>query len=314
MSQLRGLECLATVVRHTDRDVRCAAIKVRLAAARRRGRYMLHTCLHAQWSANCGAMCRRDEARTRWQRSKCGATCCTGSGLALLARYYEAQGDLVAEGRHYAPCGQHHCGLKLLLQCGEAEVAAAIDVVGHARNNMLTHTLSEYLMGETDGAPKYPNHIYRLYLVLGKYQQAAKTAIVIARQQQARAHAICCNDRAAPAILSEAIRRLDDQRARVLQALWRLFLLLHSNTLAKRLAWRAVLTSCVIECQHAGLRKSAFEYASVLMRPEHLGLKLGLALGLGLRLRLRCGVREWRRKLMLLGPQAYLNHRYDGYY
>ena len=30
-----------------------------------------------------------------------------------------------------------------------------------------------------------------------------------------------------------------------------------------------ILTSCVIECHRAGLRGSAFEYASTLMRPEY---------------------------------------------
>ena len=30
-----------------------------------------------------------------------------------------------------------------------------------------------------------------------------------------------------------------------------------------------ILTSTVIECQRAGLKQSAFEFASMLMRPEH---------------------------------------------
>lgn len=61
---------------------------------------------------------------------------------------------------------------------------AAIAVVGKARNDMLTHTLIDFLMGETDGVPKDPNYIYRLYMALGSYSQAAKTAIIIAKQEQ----------------------------------------------------------------------------------------------------------------------------------
>jgi WD repeat-containing protein 19 len=30
-----------------------------------------------------------------------------------------------------------------------------------------------------------------------------------------------------------------------------------------------ILTSTVIECQRAGLKRSSFEYASMLMRPEY---------------------------------------------
>lgn len=52
-------------------------------------------------------------------------------------------------------------------QCGEREVEAAIDVVGRARNDLLTHMLIDFLMGETDGVPKDPNYIYRLYMALG---------------------------------------------------------------------------------------------------------------------------------------------------
>jgi len=39
-------------------------------------------------------------------------------------------------------------------------------------------------MGETDGVPKEPVFIFRLYMALGNYAQAAKTAIIIARQEQ----------------------------------------------------------------------------------------------------------------------------------
>lgn len=59
----------------------------------------------------------------------------------------------------------------MFLQCGKQEVDAAIAVVGKARNDMLTHTLIDFLMGETDGVPKDPNYIYRLYMALGNYSQ-----------------------------------------------------------------------------------------------------------------------------------------------
>ncbi len=32
-----------------------------------------------------------------------------------------------------------------------------------------------------------------------------------------------------------------------------------------------ILTSTVIECQRAGMKRTAFEYASMLMRPEYRG-------------------------------------------
>ena len=58
-------------------------------------------------------------------------------------------------------CAQYHKALKLFLNCGEREMDKAIDVVGKARSDMLTHTLIDFLMGETDGVPKDPNFIFR---------------------------------------------------------------------------------------------------------------------------------------------------------
>ena len=49
-------------------------------------------------------------------------------------------------------------------------------MVGRARSDLLTHQLIDFLMGETAGVPKDPNFIFRLYMALGNYPQAAKTA------------------------------------------------------------------------------------------------------------------------------------------
>ena len=49
---------------------------------------------------------------------------------------------------------------------------------------MLTNTLIDFLMGESDGVPKDPKFIFRLYMALGKYPEAVRTANIIARQEQ----------------------------------------------------------------------------------------------------------------------------------
>lgn len=86
--------------------------------------------------------------------------------------------------RFYALCAQYARALRLFLQCGDKEIDAAIDVVGKSQNETLTHQLIDFLVGEKDGVPKDPNYIYRLYLALKKYEDAAKTAMIIARQEQ----------------------------------------------------------------------------------------------------------------------------------
>ena len=130
-----------------------------------------------------------------------------------VAVYYEKKGNAQKAGEFWLICKEYAKALRLFLQCGDRAVDQAIEVVGRARSDMLTHQLIDFLMGETDGVPKDPNYIFRLYapphaycsmnsgarqnrkhriiglaharyMALGNYPQAAKTAIIIARQEQ----------------------------------------------------------------------------------------------------------------------------------
>jgi len=206
-----------------------------------------------------------------------------------VAIYYEGQQDYQKAGEFWLVCKDYSKALRFFLQCGERAVDQAIEVVGRARSDMLTHTLIDFLMGETDGVPKDPNYIFRLYMALGNYPQAAKTAIIIARQEQELG-----NYRVAHQILLDTHRELSLQKIRVPQELAHSLMLLHSYVLVKvlvklgdhlagaRMLVRVarniskfpvhvvpILTSTVIECHRAGLRGLAFEHASTLVRPEY---------------------------------------------
>jgi len=206
-----------------------------------------------------------------------------------IARYYEQQQNPGKAGEFYTICGKYKTALKLFLQCGEREMDKAIDVVGKAKSDTLTHTLIDFLMGETDGVPKDPNFIFRLYMALGNYSQAAKTAIIIARQEQELG-----NYKVAHSTLYETQMELENNEISVPRALRSSLLLLHSYMLIKKLVKMQdhlgaarmlirvskniskfpshvveILTSTVIECLRGGLRASAYEYACILMRPEH---------------------------------------------
>jgi WD repeat-containing protein 19 len=201
-----------------------------------------------------------------------------------VAHYYETQNDLGKAGQFYSLCGQYNRALKLFLQCGDREVDKAIEVVGKARNDMLTHMLIDFLMGETDGQPKDPDYVYRLYMALGNFSEASKTAVIIAQQEQAdgdyaRAHKILYN----------TIHELEVRDTHVPQTLRQMFVVLHSYQLVKKLAKRGdhegtarlllrvakhiskfpkhqvrILISTIIECQKSGLKDSAFEWASYI--------------------------------------------------
>lgn len=192
-------------------------------------------------------------------------------------------------GRYYSLCGQYSRALKLFMQCGDREIDAAIDVVGKSQNESLTNQLIDFLLGEKDGIEKDANYLYRLNMSLKKYEQAAQTALILARQEQdmgqyPKAHSV----------LYDTIRQLEEANTKVPLQLRQQFVLLHSyiriKSLVKvgdhmgaaRLLLRVVqnltkfpvhsvpiLTSTVIECQRAGLKTTAHEYAVMLMRPEY---------------------------------------------
>ena len=62
----------------------------------------------------------------------------------------------------------------------------AIEVVGASGQGHLSRQLIDYLMGETDGIPKDAKYLFRLYMARNQYKEAAKTAIIIAREEQAQ--------------------------------------------------------------------------------------------------------------------------------
>ena len=194
--------------------------------------------------------------------------------------------------RFYALCNQFSRALRLFIQCGDREIDAAIDVVGKSQNESLTHQLIDFLVGEKDGVPKDPNYIYRLYLALKKYEEAAKTALIIARQEQDLG-----NYKLAHNVIIETIIQLETSNIKVSLQLRQTFILLHSYILVKMMVKRGnhenaarlllritqniskfplhivqLLTSTVIECQRAGLKSAAYENASILMRPEYRSL------------------------------------------
>eukprot|EP00439_Symbiodinium_sp_Y106_P051498 s2815_g6.t2 len=147
-----------------------------------------------------------------------------------IAKYYEQRNLLANAAKHYALCEEYPTALRLYLKVGEKEIDHAIEVVGKARNDSLTHTLIDYLMGETDNVPKDANYVYRLHKALGNYMQAAGTAHIIAKQEQEMG-----NYKQAHQLLFRTYQDLKSQKLALPQELWRRLMLLHSYVIVKRL-------------------------------------------------------------------------------
>ncbi|KAJ1556127.1 WD repeat-containing protein 19, partial [Cladochytrium tenue] len=214
--------------------------------------------------------------------------------LGLIAEHFESCGEMFQAGQFYLRTKSYPKALAMFTSCRPADSKAiemAIETVGLARSDTLTHELIDFLMGDQDGVPKDAKYIFKLYMSLGSFKDAARTAIIIAREEQSLG-----NYRAAHGLLLDNYRQLKRNKAKVPADLERMLMLLHSYILVKtlirtneheqgaRMLIRVarsisrfpahvvpILTSTVIECQRANFKKEANEYAAVLMRPEYRG-------------------------------------------
>jgi WD repeat-containing protein 19 len=101
-----------------------------------------------------------------------------------VAHYYEKLQDFGKAGKFYSFCGQYSRALKLFFQCGDREIESAIDVIARSQDDKMTDQLIDFLVGEKDGIPKDQNYLYKVYMARKKYEDAAKMASIIARQEQ----------------------------------------------------------------------------------------------------------------------------------
>uniref|UniRef100_A0A0X3PB08 WD repeat-containing protein 19 n=1 Tax=Schistocephalus solidus TaxID=70667 RepID=A0A0X3PB08_SCHSO len=217
----------------------------------------------------------------------------TPSEYKSIAVYFECEKNWLMAGKFFYFAKQYAKAVRHLLRVPYTDNSPALDLaieaVGEAKDEKLTHMLIIYLMGETDGLPKDARHLFRLYMALQQYREAARTAVIIAREEQ-----MAGNYRNAHDLLFSMVQELRQRKIKVASEMLDNLALLHSYTLAKlhikagnhvnaaRLLIRVaqniskfpshvvpILTSTVIECQRVGLKTASFTYASMLLRPEY---------------------------------------------
>jgi len=210
-----------------------------------------------------------------------------------IALYFENKNDYFLAGKFFYLAGQYSKAMSHFVKCkvneeGES-IDYAIETIGKAQDEKLTHQLINYLMGEIDGIPKDAKYLFRLYMALKRYKEAARTAIIIARDDQENGLYRNAHD-----VLFSMYKELKNRNIRIPAEMVQNLMLLHSYILVKvhvrrgdhlkgaRMLIRVanniskfpshivqILTSTVVECHRAGLRHSSFSYAAMLMRPEY---------------------------------------------
>ncbi|GMT20667.1 hypothetical protein PFISCL1PPCAC_11964, partial [Pristionchus fissidentatus] len=217
----------------------------------------------------------------------------TTEQYAQIADYYLSQGNTVEAGRFYLYASNHQLALNLLLTPENGEnataVRLAIDTCVASRDPTLRKHLQTFLMGEEDGRPKDPRFIFKMFVAFGQTREAARTAVLIARDEQERG-----SSRTAHKMLLQMYRELHLKGMRVPTEMEDLLMFIHSYLITKRLIQRnemkaaarmllrtaanislfpkhstTILTSTVVICVKAELPHTALKYAKMLMTPDH---------------------------------------------
>ncbi|XP_058458948.1 WD repeat-containing protein 19 isoform X2 [Malaya genurostris] len=225
------------------------------------------------------------------EQSSCAKSC----DFLVLASHFENEKYTLLAGKYYFLGKEYYKALKHLLKAAsfsneeDMALSLAIDCVATANEEKLSNQLIEYLLGEVDGVPKDPKLLFRLYMAKMQFKEAAKAAMIIANQEQ-----IAGNYRSAHDLLLSMYQELNRNNLVIASDMKSSIVVLHRYTLVRTHVKRGnhllaarlllevaknisqfpahvvpILTSTVIECHRTGLRKSAFEYAVMLMRSEY---------------------------------------------
>lgn len=148
-----------------------------------------------------------------------------------LAEYFESKNNILKAARWYDNSEQYHKAVCLYLDGGEPEaIERAIDIVGKLQNDILTHTVIDYLMGTNINSKRQdPIYIFRLYLALNNPIEAAKTAVLLVTQALNEEHV----DKAHGIIHKVVIEFVKKQQP-IDQDCYSKYTILHSYILAKK--------------------------------------------------------------------------------
>lgn len=126
---------------------------------------------------------RHGELLQRYENAK-------SSDYLAVAQYFENEKYTLLAGKYYTLAKEFTKALRFLLKAStfnneeSQALSMAIDCVATSNNEQLARQLIEFLLGDVDGTPKDPRYLFRLYMARKHYKDAAKTAVIIANQEQ----------------------------------------------------------------------------------------------------------------------------------
>ncbi|XP_041973460.1 WD repeat-containing protein 19 [Aricia agestis] len=215
-----------------------------------------------------------------------------------LALHFEGERSPLLAGKFYFHAGEYARSVGHLLKAAAEDedeaIGIAIDAAAASEDDRLTRKVISFLLGETDGTPRDPRHLFTLYMAKKQFMEAAKTAVIIATAECGAGRYREARDLART--LTGALRARGQPPPRDLvraTALLHSYILVRTHVrrgrhdIAARLLLRlaaeveffpseqhrvSILTSAVIECGRAGLKHAAHQWARELMRPPYRDL------------------------------------------
>lgn len=107
-------------------------------------------------------------------------------------------------------------------------ISMAIDVVASSSDDVLSSMLIEYLLGDTDGLPKDPKYLFRLYMAKKQFKEASRSALIIANEEQVNG-----NYRNAHDVLYSMCQELKQNGIKIPYEMYVNLMLLHSYILVR---------------------------------------------------------------------------------
>ncbi|KPM07635.1 WD repeat-containing protein 19-like protein [Sarcoptes scabiei] len=168
-------------------------------------------------------------------------------------------------------------------------LSLAIDSATKAKDEEINRMILDLLLGETDGIPRDFKYLFRFYMKMQLWSEAAKTSIIIAREEQnsgnyRNAHQLLfqmcselkLNQKPIP---SEMIFNLMLVHCYLLAKMWirieghdissKLLIRIYENVKQFPAHSIQILSFVVIECLRAGYQNNALKFAYALMRIEN---------------------------------------------
>lgn len=157
--------------------------------------------------------------------------------LRSIALFYESDKNLLQAGRFHYLSGNSRKGVKLLLAsianstpgASESEaIELAIEAAATSKDDSVIGKVIDFLVGDVDGVARDFKYLFRLYMKLGHFKDAAKTAVTIANEEQATG-----NYRSAHTMLFKTSKELAKHSVRMPTEMASSLLLIHSYLLSK---------------------------------------------------------------------------------